>query len=288
MRNTTSNVHVPRVTQIDSKYLDDEIFLILKSTFSSAFQYVGQKYVVTIQPEFETLMKLFLYHYTLGKNGQTIGQQLLQIKYNTDNSSSSKVLKHFYLSLVFASWFKQRIVFITSFFKNEKYKSSIRNLVDNFETIYQCIDVINLFSFLIHGRFPIILERFLNLKVIPVDQDLVRKISYAYFTRELLWNGFTDLLATTLPLIPAQKFHTLLVTLLPNISKKEGSTEEVNEVGKSETLCAVCNELAILPQKCGCKHVMCYYCIYSAINLTPFRCPVCGLKVESSTEICPL
>lgn len=287
MKNTTNNFHVPRVTQIDSKYLDDEIFLILKSTFSSAYQYVGQKYMVKVQPEAEALMRLFLYHYTLGKNGQTVGQQLLQIKYNTNNNGN-KVLKQFYVSLIFASWLKQRIVFITSFFKNEKYKSSITNLVDVFETIYQCIDVINLFSFLIHGRFPTVLERSLNLKVVPVDKDLVRKISYAYFTRELLWNGFTDLLATTLPLIPAQKFHTVLVSLLPNTSKTESNTEGVNEVGKSETVCAICNELAILPQKCGCRHVMCYYCIYSAINLTPFRCPICGRKVESCAEISPL
>lgn len=278
-------LHVPRITQIDSKYLDSEVFLFLKEILTGAFAHSGQNFLVGLEPELEAALRAYLYHFTLGKANQTIGQQLLQVKYDGENSSSK--VKYYYSSLILVPWLKQRITFLTNFIKTKRVRLAFKHVMDLLETVYATLDIANLLLFLVKGEYPTLVERIFNLKVIS-SKNIIRKISFAYFTRELLWNGFADLFATILPLIPAKQFHNFICQFLPSFSNEHSRSHENRESGKQETVCLICNELAILPHKFGCSHVACYYCIHYTLAAGSYRCPLCSVRIDHPSQVEPL
>lgn len=280
--------YVPRISQLDSLFLNNEAYSMIKTQLLSAVKYTGQSFVTKLEPEIDALLQYVVLKYTIEKGRSSVGQQLLYIKY--EDTVTTQRLRNYVLVLVLGKWIRHRVGFITySATKNENIKEATSHIVNVIEIVYKAIEVINLLVFLYKGSYPSFLERVFGLRHVSSDPDSVRKISYEYFTRELLWHGFAELLAFILPLINLQYFHSIVRKLVPSLS--EENSEPSDDSGPTfvlQTTCVVCNSHPILPHSFGCQHLACYFCIHSSYSSDPsFTCPLCGHQIENKVQIVP-
>ncbi|CAL4091750.1 unnamed protein product, partial [Meganyctiphanes norvegica] len=278
--------YVPRITQLDSVFLDREANNLVKSQLITAVRYTGQTWLTKFEPEIDAILRYTILRYTVERTKSSVGQQLLQIKYK-DNISISH-LKTYVLTLVFGRWFMQRAGDATlQVSGSQEVKDKFTKFLSAAELLYKILHVVNLLVFLREGKYPSLLERLFNLRQVSADPGKSRKLSYFYFTRELLWHGFAELLGFILPLINVQKFHAIVRKFLPNSSESPDDNDVEVKFG-IKTTCAICNNSPVLPHNFGCKHLVCYYCIYSGYAAEPaFKCPLCGHELENKASIFP-
>lgn len=280
--------YVPRISQLDSLFLDNEAYSMIKNQLLSAVKYTGQGIVTKLEPEIDAFLQYVILKYTAQKGRSSVGQQLLDIKYE-DNVSTQK-LRSYILLLVFGKWMRHRAGFLTfTATKSESVKNATSQFISVLEMVYKTVQVINLLLFLQKGYYPSVLERLFGLRHTSSNPGKARILSYAYFTRELLWHGFAELLAFILPLINLQYFHSIVRKLIP--SSSEDNSEASDDPGLTfvlQTTCVVCNSHPILPHGFGCHHLACYYCIHSSYASDPsFSCPLCGHQIENKVQIVP-
>ena len=278
--------HVQRALQLDAKNLDDEFCSILMSKLQNSMSYFENKHLHQIEPELQALLKIFLYNFSLRINRQTVGQRLLDIKYS---SNVSKRRLHCYsLLVIFLSWLNTRqSLFVNLIASRDVYKDRLWKIIKYIEVYIQALELVNIFAFLMEGRYSSILERVFQLKIVPQTMEK-RTISYSYFARELLWNGFSDLLSFILPLISYNRFHNFIKLLLPSHGKSNSKTETEVSLQELDLHCVSCKDLAILPQYFGCKHVVCYYCVMSSLSSNgSFECLICGHQISDSNAAIP-
>lgn len=283
--NETDKGYVPRISQLDSIILNEEAYSLIKSQLLGAVKYIGQSSLTRFEPEVDAGLRYILLRYTVQKARSSIGQQLLQIKY--DDSVPNRRLRNYVLLLVLGSWMKQRTLDVTTTaFRSEYARLIISQCVNVIEILYKVSQLLNLLVFLREGIYPSVVERMLKLKPVSSNIRNVRRISYVYFTRELLWHGFAELLSFVLPLINLQYFHSVVRKMLPS-SVDNVDAEEQQEINfHQQTTCVVCNNPPILPHNFGCQHLACYYCIHSSYALDPtYSCPLCGHTIESKVQI---
>ncbi|XP_047478601.1 LOW QUALITY PROTEIN: peroxisome biogenesis factor 2-like [Penaeus chinensis] len=281
---------VPRISQLDSIILTEEAYSLIKSQVLSAVKYAGQNVLTKLEPEIEAGLRYVLLRYTVQEARRSVGQQLLQIKY--EDSVPVRRLRHYVRLLVFVRWIRQRAGDVAAvFFKNENARVIASRVVNQVEILYKMAEVMNLLVFLHQGVYPSVIERVLGLKPVSSSVGNVRTISYVYFTRELLWHGFAELLAFVLPLINLQYFHNVVRKMLPSSVDEEDDDNDIQqEINfNHQTTCVVCNSLPILPHNFGCQHLACYYCIHSSYVSDPtFTCPLCDHTIESKVQIIPM
>ncbi|XP_047473820.1 peroxisome biogenesis factor 2-like [Penaeus chinensis] len=283
----TNKGYVPRISQLDSIILNEEAYSLLKSQLLAAVKYVGQSSLTRFEPEIDAGLRYILLKCTIQKARSSIGQQLLQIKY--DDLVSNKRLRNYVLLLVLGRWLKQRAGNVaTVVFRNENAGLFTSQCINVFEILYMVSQLLNLLVFLKEGIYPSVFERMLRLKPVSSNIRNIRKLSYVYFTRELLWHGFAELLSFVLPLINVQYFHSIVRRLLPSAVDNDYAEEQ--EVSfHQHTTCVVCNCPPTLPHNYGCQHLACYYCIHSSYALDPtYSCPLCGHTIESKVQIIPV
>lgn len=281
---------VPRISQLDSLILTDEAFSLIKNQVLCAVKYVGQNFLTKLEPEIESGLRYVLLHYTVQEARSSVGQQLLQIKY--EDSVSVRRLRNYVRLLVFGRWVRQRAGDVAAvFLKNEDARVVASRWVNLVEILYKMAEVLNLLVFLHQGVYPSVVERVLGLKPVSSNVRNVRTISYAYFTRELLWHGFAELLAFVLPLINLQYFHSVVRKMLPSsVDEDDDDIDIQREINfNQQTTCVVCNNPPVLPHNFGCRHLACYYCIHSSYASDPtFSCPLCDHTIESKVQIIPM
>lgn len=283
----TNQGYVPRISQLDSIILNEEAYSLIKSQLLAAVKYIGQSSLTRFEPEIDAGLQYILLKCTVQKARSSIGQQLLQIKY--DDLVSNRRLRNYVLLLVFGRWLKQRAGNIAAaVLRDESAKLFASQCINILEILYMVSQLLNLLVFLKEGIYPSVVERMLRLKPVSSNIRNVRKISYVYFTRELLWHGFAELLSFVLPLINIQYFHNVVRKLLPSAVDNDDLKEQ--EVSfQQHTTCVVCNCPPVLPHSYGCQHLACYYCIHSNYALDPtYSCPLCGHTLESKVQIIPV
>ncbi|XP_076053629.1 peroxisomal biogenesis factor 2 isoform X1 [Oratosquilla oratoria] len=277
--------YVPRITLLDAQYLDSEIYSLVKGQLRNATKYLGQSTAVRYEHEFDAVLRYIILNNTLQRTRSTIGQHLLKTKYQ-DTVSIGK-MQFFVLASVMGHWLKERAhLFMKLIVRNPSKQHIIAKLVNVTEAGLRFLNVLNSFVFLWEGIYPSPLERLFKMRPVAANPDVRRKISYVYFTRELLWHGFADLLTFILPLINVERFHAAIKKCLPGSS--ESSEEETELDVLHFSTCSFCNQPPVLPHSYGCRHIACYYCIRSNFALAPaLTCPLCTLTVENISQINP-
>lgn len=281
-------VYVPRISQLDAMFLDSEVYSLIKSQLVKCVRYFGHGFVTRMEPEIDAALKYIILRYTVQKARRSVGQQLLQVKFQEE--VSYRKLGHYITVIVLVKWLKERSSFITSFIScKDTIKEAVSQCINVLEIAFQIIHVINLLVFLHRGLYPTVLERLFGLRHVSSNPNIPRRISYAYFTRELLWHGFAELLGFILPLINIQYFHNVIKKFLPSLNENQNNpTQETDVDFFHGTTCVICNKPPVLPHGFGCQHIACYFCIHSSYASGPtFSCPLCNHQIESKVQIVP-
>ncbi|KAJ8935576.1 hypothetical protein NQ318_000843 [Aromia moschata] len=259
-----------RVTQMNAIYLDKEIYNSLHQILQNACRYLPVLQLHT-EPEINLLLQLAILKYSLLNNDNTFGQQLLSIKY--ENISYTK--KILYIIGNCLGYAKNKL---------ELWRPThdINNKIFNIYAILQLLHFINLSIFLHNGVKPLLIERVLGLTQVYAIENAQRQFESKYLARELLWNGFIEILVYVLPLINYHKIKRTLRHYNP-LYRKPVYKVMSSRIMTMHSKCAYCGENPILPHHMGCAHVFCYVCLKgNQAADSKYECPVCDHRNPNS------
>ncbi|XP_050539934.1 peroxisome biogenesis factor 2 [Daktulosphaira vitifoliae] len=257
---------VPRVTMLDALVLDDHITKVFIDQTFKALRFFPSWIINNLNAEINASLELLLSYYSIKNSKATFGQQLLGVKYNSDQLSNKKiVLLHFFT--IGASYISSKL--------DNPSKNFINKIsyLENISSILKFFSFLNFLLFLHQGKYPILAQRLLGL-----SQESTRRrvIGYEYMTRELLWHGFSELLLFTLPLINYQSMKHKVGRIIYSQSKDSTKYIEKTPILNARTVCSICQDKPIIPHHIKCSHVFCFYCINSMRLVDDkFECPEC-------------
>ncbi|XP_071455478.1 peroxisome biogenesis factor 2 isoform X2 [Hetaerina americana] len=231
------------------------------------------------EPELDLLLKLLIWKFSVIKHNATFGHQLLGLKYGGKYSYNKAWL--FALIKFGSKYLDSRSIEISSLTSSRTSKDLIHKTTRYLNMGVQLFSLINFLVFLRKGIYPTFTYRLLGLRMVPIDPGKRRSIGYSFMMRELLWHGFVELLAVTLPLINFRYVKRKIFRLFAgkkSVKPKDATLDK-------NSLCALCSEPPILPHVIGCPHIFCYYCIKAQMTADPqFECNVCGFSSEDSIQ----
>ncbi|XP_068081208.1 peroxisome biogenesis factor 2 isoform X2 [Anabrus simplex] len=276
------NPYVPRVTQLDAVDLDKEILQVLKSQVINITKVNNVGFLAKWEPEIDAVLQLILWKFSVNTAYSTFGQQLLSMKYGgLYNKRKAYMLAILTIGSRYADHRSREIM------KAAGSETFTNVMSDTLHWIRVCIriaNVVNLFVFLMQGKYPTLTDRLLKLRPVSLSTG-IRIPGYKFMVREALWHGFMELLGVTLPLI---NFHYIRRKLV-NLFSSQSSIKSQPAVFTATTKCGVCKENPIHPHGIGCVHVFCYYCVQANFLADrEFRCPLCGISAKDSGAIVPL
>ncbi|XP_060073760.1 peroxisome biogenesis factor 2-like [Ylistrum balloti] len=292
MATTKKDTPIPalRVSQLDAAELDNEVISLIKSQLMQLFKYHQSNTLVKYGPEVDALLKILVWKFSIFTHDCTIGQQILNLRYASENGQGAgpwlgtrqKIL--YALILIGCPWFKERSDDVLSMLKLSHWKHKVQQLLHWTETGLKVAALINFLVFLRQGVYRALVERILGIRAMFPNQQGVRQVSFEFMTRELLWHGFSEFLFFVLPLINFQRLKNFVMRRVLPVSKP--STDLTSR--KLEK-CAVCGDNPTNAREISCVHVFCYYCIESNYKADPgFSCPLCGASVADASSIKPV
>ncbi|XP_059052495.1 peroxisome biogenesis factor 2 [Achroia grisella] len=271
--------YIPRVTQLDAVQLDVQVEELFKQLLFQAARYLEPGILQPILPELELIIRTWIFRYSFYKKHCTFGQEMLSLKYKTDNISQSKMY-WYYGFTVGLKYIKERAMY--SLTSNQR----VQDLVHKLETFQLISDIFNFLRFIQYGKYPVLIDFILGLEL-TADKLTREDLTDFSWTRELLWHNFIELIGTAISLMNMFGLKKKLSTVLKymwwrHYSRTSGTP--TNATMTQNTVCACCLSKPVLPYTMGCSHIFCYYCIMA--NKTADRdyaCPKCyynGKKVH--------
>ncbi|CAH0558051.1 unnamed protein product [Brassicogethes aeneus] len=253
-----------RVTQINGIYLDNEINKLFIQLIQEATKNFPPGLTAPYDEEIKLLLRLAVLNYSIVKYGSTFGQQLLSIKY--DEISTFK--RYLYVFGCVMGYVKDK-------FEIWRPSHEINNHISRIYTILKIMDFINLSVFLKNGQKPLLIERFLGLNQVYSNENTQRQFDSKYLARELLWNGFIEIIVHVLPLINYHKVTRTIRNNNPFRQKPVYTTMSCRTI-TMHSKCAFCGENPTIPHHMGCAHIFCYVCLKgNQIADSKYECPVC-------------
>ncbi|KAL8587283.1 hypothetical protein ACOMHN_045530 [Nucella lapillus] len=231
--------------------------------------------------------------FTLSSHGQTVGQQLLGVRYAAHSKAGgqgdpwiSPGQKAALAVLDIACpWLRERLSVVLTSLRLSPWEQQVEQCLRWVETGVKGASLINFLVFLHRGVYLSLLERLVGVSAQFPRRQAVRQVSFDFMTRELLWHGFSELLVFLLPLISIQRIrNTATRWLLPRqVSPQDGGRQRSCA---DLMACIVCGDWPVQPQGIGCRHVFCYFCIASNLKADPgYLCPS-NLKADPG-YLCP-
>ena len=201
---------VLRVSQLDALELDEEILEMLWGQLSNCVCHFSVNTFYTIKPEIMALLRLLLWRYSVLANGATFGQQMLGLTYSQRYNSSPSISRGARITLVglqiFAEWARERWSELLPWFSQEK-GAALCKLVSFIELLHKTVTLVNFINFLLHGRYPTLLQKFLGLGMAHTHKQISQTPAFAYMNREILWHGFAEFIFTVLPFVNMSRLH---------------------------------------------------------------------------------
>ncbi|CAH0728844.1 unnamed protein product, partial [Brenthis ino] len=241
-----SITYIPRVTQLDSQQLDRELEELFKHCIFQATKYFEPGILQPFLPEIDLLIRTWIFKNSIYDKNSSFGQQMLSLKYKTDNFSRTKLYWYFGY-MIGLRYLKDRAIY--------SFTSNIKS-----------------------GKHPALIDFILGLEL-TADKLTREDLTDFSWTRELLWHNLIELIGTVLSLVNMFGLKQRMSKILKYMWWR-------NRVGPSAvtspasmtlyTTCACCSEKPILPHVMGCSHIFCYYCLTANKAADPdFACPKC-------------
>ncbi|XP_063215861.1 peroxisome biogenesis factor 2 isoform X3 [Bacillus rossius redtenbacheri] len=271
----THKSFVQRVRQVDTVELDKHLLEVFKLQVSKITNLVGAGTIDRYQPEINLLISFLIWKFSVWEQRATYGQQLLNIKYGA-SMSRKKAIAWAILTML-PKYVKERYMDLLKVLNNDVSSDWVRELVEWGETALQLAGLANALVFLVHGRYPTLVDRALTQDVVTAWPE--PPAGYQFLTRELLWHTLVDVFTFVLPLV---NYHYTWRKLRSVLAKRGvGQSGSQGLTFTPATRCPICEDSPVNPYHMGCAHVFCYYCLQAhCLADAKFECPLCGQVAE--------
>ena len=256
---------VLRVNQLDACELDVNLVDILQHQLLGALRPLQSSQFLKYLPELKTLLRLLVWRFSLYDHNNTLGQELLDLKYSSSNGQETHLSLFqrggLFVATVLAEWMLDRADTLTACCPRSLHAQQVLAWMT---AVMRTLSLFNFILFLIGGQYPTLKERLFCLGMLPKRPQALREVNHKYLTREILWHGFSEFIFFILPHFNFFSLH--------NIVRRTSGSKSTNS-----NCCTLCKALPILPHLSDCGHIYCYYCLKSnLIADSNFPCPACN------------
>nr|CCA14900.1 peroxisome assembly protein putative [Albugo laibachii Nc14] len=276
-----------RVQQRDATILDDEIAGLMRDSTSRLFDKFRPGIVELLSPEVNALIRSFIFTCSTLVHSPTPGMKLQNVQFCQSAFRGRILFMYYVLSIAMPYMWKRFAYFLTaqkarnrrheasnpkkSSWQSEDFVAFMKRL----EAMVSVCQFLNLLIFLRNGCFRSLEERLLGMKLKAIDQQTCM-MNFEPITRQQLWQTFTDLGSTFLP---------VLVYCYRRIANKLQKKHKLSLTPPGDC-CLLCGSRPQTPYITSCKHVYCYYCLHlSASEDVDFVCLACGSHFQSSRRL---
>lgn len=265
-------------------------------------QLVENLNVPSVSEEVKLLAKLYLSANQL-KDGTNIGLKLYNLNYRDvsqlDHSSQTALKNHKLILLTASNLVLPYILKRYATMEELLKKSFIGRLrfdwltLDNVVMAFKFVRTINFVLFLRSGKYLLLQERLLQL--VPGSSDYrdntsINQVQMELISRDTLWKAIAEFITAVLPHINTVKIKNQLSSFSSLIHMNRNEMKLSEKIFKSENAykCAHCGNQPFNPYIIGCRHVFCYYCLYSRYSSDSsvgFVCPSCNYKTDDKNEV---
>lgn len=301
-----------RVNQLDAIFLDNELNSSLRSQFVRIFKYLPIDFVMKYEIEIDYFIQTTIYYFSIYRDYGLNGDKLQNIKFNKLLTFKKKFY-YFLFTIFMPYFFKKSMRFMNDNGFNEydsnniKYKLYI--FFNKLSILIRIISLFHLILFLFDGKYRLLIDRFLGIKMKYINNNLNRFVSFDFMNQQIVWNDISNFLLFILPLINFHKMSIFIKNQINNIkylfrnkqnAKKSEITENAdNENGgdmnnnKINDKCPICGLSPItIPCKGNCngQHLFCYYCLSASLlnQGGRMRCPLCYDLITQHNTLLPL
>ena len=284
-----------RVAQLDAQQIDEEVELLLSEQIKRALRYFPASRVQFWKPETLLVLRCVLFRASMWNYSTTYGQRLQNLTYRAEqvHSTSSGIsptltspfsegrhaaLKKWQLYAYVLLWIGgrygiERLNWYCAKHNwadepEQSWKRQFWVALRWVEKVTKLLDFVNMLAFLWNGRYVMLVERLLRMRLVPGMRSLPRQVNFEFMNRQLVWQSFAEFLLFLLPIVNMNSIKKLFRRLW---------TREQRQV--TEGTCPICLKSPVntpyVPE--NCDHVYCYYCLSSALEEdSKFSCLCCN------------
>ncbi|KAI0796613.1 Pex12 amino terminal region-domain-containing protein [Abortiporus biennis] len=229
---STPSPRISRVGQLDSELLDQELLQLLLEPLTKALNLVNSAFK-SYQAELSLLVQLTLYKFSVWDAAASYGAKLQGLKYKVPQTNNKRrtspsglpvrtLLIHSSLTMLVPYIHSRIRAHALSYAWPDAPSSDARrkawDLLTRLESWHGLFGLINFIAFLWNGRYRTLVDRILNLRLIPARRLSKRAVSYEFMNRQMVWHAFTEFLLFLLPLVNTRALRRWLVRLYSQLT----------------------------------------------------------------------
>uniref|UniRef100_A0A8C4QZ29 RING-type E3 ubiquitin transferase (cysteine targeting) n=1 Tax=Eptatretus burgeri TaxID=7764 RepID=A0A8C4QZ29_EPTBU len=251
-----------RVRVLDAAELDDSLEDLLWSQLCRCFQMFHPGLLSPWEPELRSILAFLLWQLSVLDKGATVGQVLFGIHYSLRAGGASPNrrdrLRLVWLSVI-GRWLLRRAqVIAPSRMEIPGRSRAVALLLGLAHSVRLACWMVCLLA----GGPIRPTEHLLGMHMMFSGKAVARQVSFEFTSRELLWDGFAQLLTCTFPLI-----HTTWP--FQSSSQMFGHLQPRSTVADDVPCCTACKKAVTLPHTGNCSHLFCYYCLSNSLLSNP-------------------
>eukprot|EP00741_Cyanophora_paradoxa_P010928 tig00020553_g10565.t1 len=287
-----------RVNQLDALKLESELVSILKAQFGRIFRMFEAGAVERWQAELDAGICFLIFLCSVWRDLPLPGDKLQNLRFESGRGGGGKpgrLQKLAYAALaVGARWVWSRASAVsTARGWGERPEGDWRlrayRAMNGLESAARAAALLNFFSFLRSGRYRGLPERVAGLRLVPATPGALRRISFEFMNRQMVWSEFTELMLFVLPLVNTARLRSFVLSRLRR-GQAGPASSAADPLGDGCALCGAPADEVSMPHAANpCGHVFCYYCIRSALAAggKSASCGRCGAPVLSCSRYVP-
>lgn len=189
----------------------------------------------------------------------------------------SQKLLHFCLS-IFLPYLWQRLNIYSvneswGSLKETDWRKKAWRIINKVDIYYKWLVMFNFLVFLWNGKYRSLIDRVLGMRLVYNAPLMSRNISFDYMNRELVWNGFAEMILFIFPLINFEKIKNWMFSW--------GSKSLVDPKNHYPFTCPICQKNITVPYVTNCGHNYDYFCIHNIlVQEGQVDCLKCGKQIN--------
>lgn len=283
-----------RVFQLEANGLDHDFNTTLDN-------FIDGIDIPRLSEEIKLLLRLYLYSSYIKEN-TSVGMKVYNMSY-CDTSKERTMMTPSKLKLVLlaacnllAPYLQKRANRLESIIDRSHFVQGLKIpwlRMDNVIMLMKTLSVINFFTFLRVGKYLTLTERMLGLSSVMSDEDYfngiyMNRVQMELMYRETVWKALAEFLTSVVPLINKDSIKGKLLKFTGMAPKMSSELKLSEKLLKESNKCAICNMQPFNPYVIGCRHVFCYYCLFTKYLSCPddgFACLLCKYSTKDKSNV---
>jgi peroxin-2 len=278
------------VARLDALTLDREVFAILWEGVANAVDLANPQVLHILEPELRLLLRIIYFIFSFGRGRPFPGDAYQNLVYYEDpNGIDTEAVA---AQTVSRKKFFFGFAYVLSHYLRERYETlrySQSGLIPSahysevIDAFVKGIGALNFVSFILFRKYRTPLERVFRLRLKVAEASASRALNFEMLNRQLVWEGFTQLLMCLIPIVQSPIIRRLVGRkIMPQLSRLV-SNKEKRYLASDARECQICgSSRPCMPHiLVPCEHLFCYVCVAMTMHADQSnRCPFCGRDAD--------